>query len=157
MIKSRVCNVLLGLLAIALVAFGTFIVLSNSTSNVASAPAASAPNASAENYPTIGLQLPLQQLDGKWSYKQNGSSFAAVVENNTIAIDLVGEDGTSMTYWAGTFESPVAVDSSVTSNVDASKFVLSQDSTKVFTIGDGTLSFQFQALGMKKNVEMKRG
>lgn len=111
-----------------------------------SQPAAAAP----------GLVLPLEHLDGKWTVDKNGVDFNATVVGDTIAIELAS-DGTSMDYWVGTFESTSNIGGTITSTATPTNgIVLSQDTTKDFQVGDGELTFTFEALNVKQTMVMHR-
>jgi hypothetical protein len=116
----------------------------NDTTSAAPAAATSAEAGS-------GLILPIVNLDGKWAEEKNGSSFNATIINDAIVIEL-GSDDTSVVYWAGTIDSYTSKGAQITSHVDTTQFVMSQDSTKVFSVNDDTLSFPFQAFGVKTTV-----
>lgn len=109
-----------------------------------------------ETIPDIGLELPMVQLDGEWMAENNGTRFVATVSNQIINIQLVS-DGVSMTYWNGTFGISESPGTTVTSSVvDINKMVLSAATSKDFVVGDHTLSFEFQGMGIKATVVMIR-
>jgi hypothetical protein len=108
--------------------------------------------------PGIALELPLpQDLTGTWrADSSNGAIMTAIVQNNTIEI-LLENEGSSMTYWFGTFPGVAENGSSVISNkIEVSKIVLSGATSKNFLIKDISMSFEFKAAGMTKNVELIR-
>jgi hypothetical protein len=126
---------------------------SSTPSNGGSAPIA---GAAQYNAPTVAVEVPLVQLDGKWIAKENNSSFVAEVKNNSITITIVGSEDTTMDYWAGSFKATEASGQSINSVVDEAKFVLSQDKNKSFTVGEDTLSFKFSAMGVSKTIVLHR-
>lgn len=105
------------------------------------------------NAPVIGIQLPVTSLDGSWYYEKNNVKFDAEVANDTIKIDIVTEPGDSMAYWHGTFK---GTDDTITSEALDDGFVLSQDKTKDFQVGDDSLSFKFTAMGVTTTVVLHR-
>jgi hypothetical protein len=108
--------------------------------------------------PDAGMELPLVKLDGTWSVERNGTRFVATVANGTINIDIVTSDDTSMTYWNGTFETSESNGETITSTVvNPDLFVLSNATEKDFLVGENTLSFEFQGMGIKSTVVLNRG
>lgn len=106
--------------------------------------------------PGVDLELPLVQLNGTWSSSDNGTQFVATVGNNVVSIEMVKGD-TSMLYWNGTFGTEGAAGDILVSNKsDVERPMLSSADSKDFTVGDDTLSFQFEAMGMMKTVVMMR-
>jgi hypothetical protein len=103
-----------------------------------------------------GLDLPVTNLIGQWSAENNGVQFVATIGNDTVTIMFVN-DGMSMTYWHGDFRDAESVGQTVVSNkLDINKAVMSQASSKNFAVGENSLSFEFEAMGMTKRVEMSR-
>lgn len=118
------------------------------------------PSLSVQNSPVAesGLVLPLVHLEGQWTGTENDTKFNATVSGNDIKIEMETIDGTSATYWHGTFKTSESSGAVVTSTkTEASdEIVISQSSTKEFTVGENTLTFKFSALGFSKNVAMSR-
>jgi hypothetical protein len=106
-----------------------------------------------------GLILPLVHLDGNWTVKENDTTFNATVAGESIKIEMVGSEGVSATYWHGTFKTSESAGTVVTSTKTEApdEIVISQSSTKEFTVGQNSLTFKFSALGFSKNLEMTRG
>lgn len=142
---------------VVLVALAVFVVLWNlgGRANITTSPA---PVAGANQYVVPANQPePVADLTGKWIYKgTDGLAFAAEVKNGGISIDLLTGDGTSMTYWVGTFKNEANIGSVIKSVVDTNEVVLSMDPAKDFTVDEGSLSFKFQAMGVKKTIVMTR-
>ena len=110
------------------------------------------------NVPQAGFELPMVNLEGNWSTKENDTAFNAVVKGDDIKIEMVTDDGVSALYWHGTFkpaESPKATITS-TKTEASDEIVISQSATKDFTIGGDTITFKFSALGFSKNLELHR-
>lgn len=147
-------------LAVILMAIATIVVLVFAKpSHPASPSNVAQPVAGANQYvvPNVALEVPPVQLDGKWLAKTNDTGFTAQIKNNTIKIDMIGSDETSFLYWSGSFKSEEVVGNTIASNADGADFVLSQDDTKDFAVGENTLTFEFRAMGMKKMVVLSRG
>lgn len=108
--------------------------------------------------PLAGLELPLTHLEGQWSADENGTKFIATVVGNDIKIEMNSDDGVSALYWHGTFqtaESPGnTIVSTKTENHD--EIVISQSTTKNFTVGSDWIKFKFSAMGFSKDVELRR-
>lgn len=151
--KNHVCNITLVIVAVILIALGVYAGVS-----VWSTAAPSSAEVSVVDAPKADFQLPLAQLEGTWRVEHNGTRFVAYVVGETIQIDMIAPDGTSMTYWNGTFKASESAGQSIISNaVDSGKIVLSQSISKNFMIGEDTLSFDFSAMGMTKTMVMQRG
>jgi hypothetical protein len=94
--------------------------------------------------------------DGVW--KSTGDvNMTATISGDHIQIDWAMNSGTTGLYWVGTFPSTTPTIIS-TADVEAlsSSMVGSLDKTKTFTYKDGTLSYNFQILGITKLVTLKR-
>jgi len=106
--------------------------------------------------PQAPLEKPPVKLEGTWAAENNGVRFEAAVSNEVIKIQIAN-NGTTMLYWVGTFTSPDAVGGAITSNrIEVDKAVLSTATSKVFTVQDNTLSFEFKMMGKTDNVELVR-
>lgn len=112
----------------------------------------------ATGVPAAGFNLPMANLEGKWSAEENDTVFIATVQGDDIKIEMVMEDNVSALYWHGTFksqESPKAVITS-TKTESPDEIVISQSTTKDFTIGGDSIMFKFSALGFSKDIELRR-
>jgi hypothetical protein len=91
-------------------------------------------------------------LNGEWV----DEIFVAVISNDSIVINIVDEE-TSSLYWKGTFSAEGKDVTSVADRdaLDAS-MLGSQDDEKVFTIKDDTISFDFTMMGTTKAVHLKQ-
>lgn len=152
-------NTIIVMVAIAVLALGVAVVLLFSPRNVASGPVGE--NATSVQYNSqkdVGLVLPLVQLEGDWSIKEDDTAFVAKVTGDSIKIEMVAADGMSATYWHGTFKTAESSGSTiVSSKTEASdEIVLSQDSSKDFQIGPNGITFKFSALGFTKQVTLTR-
>lgn len=91
-------------------------------------------------------------LNGSWK----DDMFAATVAENSIEINIVDGDTTSL-YWKGTFP---ADGSTVTSAADTaaleSSILGSQDAEKTFKVTDDTITFDMTMMGTTKTVHLKR-
>jgi hypothetical protein len=131
------------------------VVMIFSPRNVLSGP----PGETTQNHvPLAGLELPLTDLQGQWSVKENDTSFVGTVVGNDIKIEMLAGDGASALYWHGTFKTSESPGSVVTSTKTEGhdEIVISQSQTKDFTIGQNSITFKFSALGFSKNLEMRR-
>jgi len=115
-------------------------------------------------YPTVqtsptGLVLPLVPLEGMWYSQNDGTRFAAeVTGDKRIKIAIVGQDGESLSYWDGSFDTSAMPDQKITSTKNKEAFCLSVDDTKDFQVKDDKLSFEFKmdSIGLTKRVVMAR-
>lgn len=132
-------------------------VLIASPRNVTSGPVGQA--AGTQEYSQVdSLKLPLIQLEGDWQYKKNDLAFTAKVVGQDIKIEWVTTEGTSATYWHGTFktsESPGHTINSIKTE-DASEIVLSQSANKDFLINDDSIAFDFKAMGFTTKIVLSR-
>lgn len=110
----------------------------------------------AEEAPGAGFDLPLVQMQGTWSAEANGTKFLATIKNKKITIEM-GDDVTTAIYWYGTFPETESHDATFNSDkVETNKIVLSGATSKVFTLEGDILSFEFEAMGVKKQIGMQR-
>lgn len=108
-------------------------------------------------YPSQDCCVPSTDLRGTWVYKiSNGSTFTADISDKTIKIYMNGKTGTSVLYWQGTFESYKPVGSVISSTVADDADILSKSTSKNFTVGQTTLSFDFTAMGQTIKVDLSR-
>jgi hypothetical protein len=102
------------------------------------------------------VELPVLDLQGNWSGELNEATFNATVTDTFITITFV-KDTTSIIYWHGSFAPAQDINTQIVSNViELDKMVLSGADSKTFDVGMTTLSFEFEAMGSKTKVEMKR-
>lgn len=135
-------------------------VLAVSPRNVMSGPPGETHVANSQQYPVplAGLDLPLVQLEGQWYYKKDGTAFVATIQGRDIKIDWITDEGTSMLYWHGTFEtaeSPGHVIASTKTEAH-DEIVMSQSQSKDFTINNNSIVFDFAAMGFKTKVTLTR-
>ena len=95
-------------------------------------------------------------LNGEW--KSEKPSVVATVQNGTIEVQSILEDGGYARWWFGTFDNPQDGKVGVTSKgiQDPDKVYLSSAETKDFVYDNGMLKFQISLMGVSKVVEMKR-
>lgn len=95
-------------------------------------------------------------LNGKW--KSDKPKVTAVVQNGTIEVESITEDGGFVRWWYGTFDNPQDGKVGVTSKgiEDPDKFYLSSAETKDFVYDKEMLKFQISMMGVTRVVEMKR-
>ncbi len=98
-------------------------------------------------------------LVGSWS----AESAVAEITKDKITIQILSEDGTEkFLYWVGDYKLPETLEKEFTFTSNADKEALStsimgsQDDTKEFTYKNGKISFEFQAMGMTKTIEMQK-
>jgi hypothetical protein len=105
-----------------------------------------------------GLILPMVQLEGDWTWKKDDTAFNATVHGQDIKIVLTSSDGSSMTYWHGTFKSEDSLGSTITSTKTESpdEIVISQSTTKDFKIDSDNITFTFSAMGVSRPVMLTR-
>lgn len=106
--------------------------------------------------PAPRVELPVMDLQGVWVADENGRQFTATVANGNISIEL-GNADMSMLYWNGTFDTSNTAGAIIISDkIDINKAVLSGADSKEFVFENDKLSFEFEAMGMKKTVVMGR-
>jgi hypothetical protein len=110
-----------------------------------------------QQVPAAELSLPLVDLEGDWHAVANGIRFEAEVTGSIIKINMYTESGLEALYWFGSFHNSEEAGKTITSEADDSRVALSSDKTKIFEVDKTTLTFEFQAMGIKKSVVMKRG
>lgn len=98
---------------------------------------------------TVATSVP--SLNGDWSETTNGIVLIATVKNNTIIVQLKSDD-TMVTYWKGTFISDAKSGQQVASVKDTTTAIFNASDSKIFTIGDGTISFEMSAMGVTKTM-----
>lgn len=152
-------NTIIVLVAIAMVGLGVAVVLIFSPRNVTSGPVGETATAAQYNpQKPAGLVLPLVQLEGDWYIKDDSVAFQAKVVGESIKIEMITSDGTSATYWHGTFKTAESSGSTIVSDKTEGddEIVLSQDASKDFQIGPNGITFKFSALGFSKQVTLTR-
>jgi|1185.fasta_scaffold08945_4 hypothetical protein len=93
------------------------------------------------------------QVDGVYKNDANGVVTQATIEHDTIVITMERE-GTTMTYWRGSFDSNAKVGATIASLKDDSQALLVVDDVKQITVGDGTLSYRMTMLGVSKEMNL---
>lgn len=106
--------------------------------------------------PSAGVELPISNLTGTWTVEKNGTTFSAEVTNDKITITM-STDNMNMVYWYGSFDAGVSEGQTVVSEkLDRSRMVMSGAASKIFVIGDNTMSFEATAMGVSKTVVLTR-
>ena len=102
------------------------------------------------------VELPLPDLKGEWSARENGVYFSATIVDDAIRIRFINGD-TSVIYWNGTFNGQSASGVTLVSNkIELDEMILSGSDSKNFMVEDNTISFEFKAMGMTKTVVLTR-
>lgn len=156
MVRRSLTSRLIWSLILFVILLSVFFVIAMAVTKDVSLPEAS-PTVVAEDASLVpGVQLPLPNLDGAWVAENNGARFEATVSTQDIVINFVN-NGSSMIYWNGSFNSQSASGVTVVSNkIDIDELVLSNADAKDFLIENDTISFEFKAMGMSKIVVMTR-
>lgn len=125
-------------------------------------------NSSTENNDNATKEVKEEPLDltGNWKSAdiEEGSEmwFEATIDNSTITINWVDNEGTKYLYWVGTYDAPTeATDEySWTSTNDHtqtdSAILASSDDTKDFTYSNNQLSYEATALGVTKTFYLEK-
>lgn len=97
-------------------------------------------------------------LAGTYKTSGGGPNFNVVIKDGVISIDLVMDEETSGLYWKGTAPDMSDGTFESTADVDAlnASLVGSQSTTKEFWSDGSKISFEFQAMGVKKKIEARR-
>jgi hypothetical protein len=104
---------------------------------------------------------PAINWNGTWTQTDESDAFTAVATINDGEINIkLNSPSSSALYWSGTWPAlPTGDKQTVTSvgnrEILDQSVLGSQAATKVFTYKDGTLSFEFTALGVTKTIHMK--
>lgn len=93
-------------------------------------------------------------LNGTYEGESNGISIRAAVEGKSIVVTMTNE-GTTITYWRGSFDNLAKPGATVASVADNTVALLSQNDTKVFTVGDGTLTYTMTMMGDTRTIELR--
>lgn len=142
---------------VVVTSFAAVIVLAVSLIIIFTSTSDSRTPSSSTAYPSADCCVPSTDLRGVWTYKiSNGSTFTADVSDKVIKIYMAGKSGTSVLYWQGTFESYKPVGSVINSTVADDAEILSKSTSKNFTVGQTTLSFDFTAMGQTIKVDLSR-
>lgn len=147
------------LLVAGIISLGLFLIsTTTSTGSIENQNSSTTPLAGKYNPPEKGPVLSVMNLEGSWTMKnENGSSFNAIVDGDSIKITMDTPSGTSAVYWNGTFGPYQYNGAEFTSMViDDGRPILSQSESKVFTVGPDSLTFKFTAMGVTKTVELRR-
>ena len=98
---------------------------------------------------------------GNWSSENvDGSTMKATIEQDMIAIYWHNDD-TDALYWKGSFSVPGGAEQEKTVISDAgpenaTALLASSDPQKTFTVRKDAITFQVSALGITKNVTLKK-
>lgn len=152
--RRNVKIIALAFLAVFAIAAGGLFLVSLDTSTPSSSS-----SVSTSIFPKQDCCVPSADLKGVWGYtNSNGSSFTADITDKAIKIRMNANNGTSLLYWYGTFESYKPSGSVVTSELiyDDAVNILSKSASKDFVVGDTTLSFDFTIQGNTKKVNLSR-
>lgn len=103
-------------------------------------------------------------LDGEWrqiNIPANSTYQIAYIQNNTIKIYWVTDDGTEMLYWAGSCETPKdSKNFTWTSKNDTSKtseaILASDASSKEFEYKNGKISYNVSAMGVTRTITLEK-
>lgn len=157
--KRNLKVILAAILAVITIAAGGLFLISmtTSTGNIENPPIVTSVPFARLEAPVTPEAPPQMNLDGAWTFKTDkGGVFDATVKDRTIKIIMKAPNGTSMLYWNGTFETYKSAGSVIVSNLLDDKAVLSQSTTKNFTVGENTLSFSFTMSGVTRMVDLER-
>lgn len=104
-------------------------------------------------------------LTGTWKQtnaNDEDSTMEAVIENDTITIDWIMDNGDSRAvYWVGTYDAPSEEVSEYSwtseKDIDATQYALlaSIADTKDFKYEEGELNFEFEMMGMQMTIRME--
>lgn len=109
-----------------------------------------------EQAPTVGINLPLIQMNGVWRAEVNDAKFVATVKDRFMTIEF-GNDTSMMTYWYGTFVDEESSPATITSvKADTNVLVMSRAKSKDFQLKDDILWFEFKAMGTTTKVGLQR-
>jgi hypothetical protein len=97
-----------------------------------------------------------QDLTGQWVAESNGVKLVASVKNDTINVSMKNND-TTINWWDGSFVSSGADGDTIASikSTDTDDIMVSSSQTKMFTVGDKTLTFDMSFMGVTKTVTMQ--
>lgn len=131
------------------------------TSDVA--PTSAPDNNSADSEKSDEKKKP-PKLTGKWESKRSPKMYmAGEIKGNKIEIYWIDvKNDNEYLYWSGSFKAPKSAKSvykwKSKGNTQKMKTSLlaSRDKSKVFTYKNKTISFKATALGITKNIKMKR-
>ena len=87
------------------------------------------------------------------TYKND--NFEATIASDKIEVYLTS-DGSKSLYWAGTWSEGQSVTSQADKEALNSSITGSQSDEKKFNVGDGTVSFEFSAMGNTTDVTLKK-
>jgi len=100
-----------------------------------------------------------QELTGEYFYQSETFNFEADVTDSVINIYLIMNENRAL-YWTGTFEDTALVDEVLVSDADIDELALSLfgslSETKEFTIGDGTLIYDFSIMAIDSTITLNR-
>lgn len=96
-----------------------------------------------------------QDLTGNWTAQNNGVKLEATVVNDTIKIVMKNNDVT-MDWWQGSFASSAKVGDAIASirTADPNVVTVNSEKTTVFTVGNGTLTFDMSFMSIIKTVKL---
>jgi hypothetical protein len=92
-------------------------------------------------------------LDGAYESVSNGVSIRASIEGKNLVITMTN-DGTTITYWRGSFDNLAKPGTNVASVADNTVALLSESDTKEFTVGDNTISYTMTMMGVSRQIEL---
>jgi hypothetical protein len=110
-------------------------------------------NAGAAQPHQAAVPVEATTLDGAYVGESNGVDIRASIEGKTIVVTMTNE-GTTITYWRGSFDNLAPVGTNVGSVADNTVALLSQSNTKEFTVGDRTISYTMTMMGVSRQIEL---
>lgn len=100
-------------------------------------------------------------LMGNWEEKNKGEAYqAGFIDDTSIEIFWIMDDGTQALYWSGTYEKPDNAGDSYTWESQNNKaktetaLLASLDDSKVFSYANGELSYEVSVMGTTKTVKL---
>lgn len=95
-------------------------------------------------------------LSGNWVSKGDGSAkFTAEIRDGKIMIKMVN-DGQAMSYYYGTFETPITSNEINSVAIKDKYMVWSTSDTKSFLYQNQSLIFTYQGMGLEAAIELAR-
>lgn len=95
-------------------------------------------------------------LSGDWTTKEDAKvKFVAEIQASTILIYMVMKSDT-VAYYYGTFETPTTKKTTISKAIKDGKLVWSTAEAKDFLYQDGSLIFNYEALGIRSAIELVR-
>ena len=100
-----------------------------------------------------------QELAGEYSYQSDTFNFTADVADSVINIYLIMDENKAL-YWTGTLKDTALVGDVIVSDADVDALALSLfgslDETKEFTVGNGTLIYDFSIMAIDSTITLDK-